>query len=63
LSLSLVQQGFFTQEDARARFLYKINNMLPTRVVGMPHEDLEPAIGDDDALTLGIVVDHLEALL
>ena len=49
--LSLVQLGVLLhQEDARARFLYMVNNMPLTRVVGMLHEVLEPAVGDGDAL-------------
>ena len=38
LPLCLIQLGvgvLLHQEDARARFLYKVNNMLLTRVVGM----------------------------
>ena len=63
LPLCLVQLGVLLhQEDARARFLYKVNNMLLTRVVGMLVEQLEPAVGDGDALLLGVVLAHLEAL-
>ena len=63
LPLCLVQLGVLLhQEDARARFLYKVNNMLLTRVVGMLVEQLEPAVGDGNALLLWVVVSHLEAL-
>ena len=33
-----------------------------TRVVGVLIEQLEPAVGDGDALPLGVVLAHLEAL-
>ena len=36
--------------------------MLLTRMVGMFVEQLEPTIGDGDALLLGVVLAHLEAL-
>jgi hypothetical protein len=63
LPLCLVQLCVLLhQEDARARFLYKINNMLLTRVVGMLVKQLEPAIGDGDALLLLVVLTHFEAL-
>ena len=36
LPLCLIQLGtLLHQEDARARFLYKVSNLLVTRVVGM----------------------------
>ena len=50
------------QEDSRARFFYKVNIILLTRVVGVLVEQLEPAVGDGDALLLGVVLAHLEAL-
>ena len=63
LPLCLVQLGVLLhQEDARTRFLYKVNNMLLTRVVGMLIEQLEPAIGDGDALLLGVVFANFKAL-
>ena len=63
LRLCLVQLGVLLhQEDARARFLYKVNNMLLTRVVGMLVEQLEPAVGDGDALLLRVVLGRLESL-
>jgi hypothetical protein len=63
LPLCLVQLGVLLhQKDACTRFLYKVNNMLLTRVVGMLVEQLEPAVGDGDALLLWVVVAHLEAL-
>jgi hypothetical protein len=63
LPLCLVQLGVLLhQEDARARFLYKVNNMLLTRVVGMLVEQLKPAVGDGDALLLGVVLANFEAL-
>ena len=63
LPLCLVQLGvLFHQEDTRARFLYKVNNMLLTRVVGMLVKQLKPAIGDGNALLLGIVLAHFETL-
>ena len=63
LPLCLVQLGVLLhQEDARPRFLYKVNNMPLTRVVGVLVEQLEPAVGDGDALLLGVVLAHLEAL-
>ena len=51
-----------SSENVRARFLYKVNNMPLTRVVGMLVEQLEPAVGDGDSLLLGVVLAHLEAL-
>jgi hypothetical protein len=63
LPLCLVQLGVLLhQEDACPRFLYKVNNMLLTRVVGMLVEQLEPAVGDGDTLLLRVVFAHLEAL-
>ena len=63
LPLRLVQLGVLLhQEDACTRFIYKVYNMLLTRVVGMLVEQLEPAVGDGDALLLGVVVGRLEAL-
>ena len=63
LPLCLIQLGVLLhQEDANARFLYKVNNMLLTRMVRMLVKQLEPAIGDGDALLLGVVLAHLEAL-
>ena len=63
LPLCLVQLGVLLhQEDACPRFLYKVNNMPLTRVVGMLVEQLEPAVGDGDALLLRVVFTHLEAL-
>jgi hypothetical protein len=63
LPLCLIQLGVLLhQEDARARFLYKVKIMPLTRVVGMLVEQLEPAIGDGNALLLGVVLAHLEAL-
>jgi len=63
LPLCLVQLGVLLhQEDARPRFLYKVNNLLLTRVVGMLVEQLKPAVGDGDALFLRVVLTHLEAL-
>ena len=70
LPLCLVQLGVLLhQEDACARFLYKVNNMVLTRVVRvltrvvrMLVEQLEPAVGDGDALLLRVVLAHLEAL-
>ena len=32
-------------------------------MVWMLHEVLEPSIGDGDALTFGVIITHLEALL
>ena len=53
LPLCRVQLGVLLhQEDASARFFYKVNIMLLTRVVGMLVEQLEPAVGDGDALLL-----------
>ena len=64
LPLCLVQLSVFLhQKDSRPRFFYMVNDMPLTRVVGMLHEVLEPAVGDGDALALGVVVAHLEALL
>ena len=63
LPLCFVQLGMLLhQEDACARFFYKVNNMQLTRVVGMLVEQLEPAVGDGDALLLRVVLAHLEAL-
>ena len=63
LPLGLVQLGVLLhQEDARARFFYKVNSMLLTRVVGMFVEQLEPTVFDSDALLLRVVLTHLEAL-
>ena len=63
LPLCLVQLGMLLHEkDACPRFLYKVNIMLLTRVVGMLRELLEPSVGDGDALFLGVVITHLEAL-
>ena len=50
------------EEDAFPRFLYKVNNMLLTRVVGMIIELFEPAVCDGDSLTLGVVFTNLKAL-
>ena len=64
LPLCLVQLGVLLhQENACSRFLYIVNNMLLTRVVGMLVEQLEPAVGDCDALLLGIVFAHFKRLL
>ena len=63
LPLYLVQLGVLLhQEDARPRFLYKVNNMLLTRLIGMLVEQLEPAVGDGDALLLWVVIANFEAL-
>jgi hypothetical protein len=63
LPLCLIQLGVLLhQEDPRTRFLYKVNNILLTGVVGMLVKQLEPAIGDGDALFLGVVLAHFEAL-
>ena len=63
LPLCLIQLGVLLhQKDARARFLYKVKNMPLTRVVGILVEQLEPAISDGNALLLGVVLAHLEAL-
>ena len=63
LPLCLVQLGMLLhQEDASARFLYRVNTMLITRVVGMFVEQLEPTVGDGDSLLLRVVLAHLEAL-
>ena len=63
LPLCLVQLCVLLhQEDACPRFLYKVNNMLLTRVVGMLVEQLEPTVGDGDTLLLRVVFAHLEAL-
>ena len=62
LPLCLVQLGVLLhQEDARARFFYKVSIILLTRMVGMLVEQLEPAVGDGDALLLRVVFAHLEA--
>jgi len=50
------------KEDARARFFYKVKNILLTRVVGVLVEQLKPAVGDGDALLLGVIFADLEAL-
>jgi hypothetical protein len=64
LPLCLIQLGVLLhQEDARPRFLYKVNNMPLTRVVGMFVEQLEPAVSDGDTLLLRVVLAHLEALV
>ena len=45
LPLHLVQLGVLLhQEDARARFLYKVSNMLLNRVLGMLRELLKPSV-------------------
>ena len=63
LPLCLIQLGVLLhQEDSRARFFYKVNIILLTRVVGMLVEQLEPAVDDGDALLLRVVLAHLEAL-
>ena len=63
LPLCLVQlRVLLHQEDACPRFLYKVNNMLLTRVVGMLVKQLEQAVGDSDTLLLRVVFAHLEAL-
>ena len=63
LPLYLVQLGVLLhQEDARARLLYKVSNMLLTRVVRMLRELLLSALGDGDALTLRVDVAVLDAL-
>ena len=63
LPLCLVKLGVLLhQEDACTRFLYKANNMILTRVVWMLVEQLEPAVGDGDALLLWVVIANLEAL-
>ena len=62
LPLCLVQlRMLLHQEDASPRFLYKVNIMLLTRVVGMFIKLLEPAVGDGYALTFGVILTHLEA--
>ena len=62
LPLCLVQLGMLLhQEDASPRFLYKVNIMLLTRVVGMLIELLQPSVGDGDALTFGVIFTHLKA--
>ena len=50
------------EEDARTRFLYMINNILLTRVIGMLCELFEPSICYCYALTLGVVFTNLKAL-
>ena len=63
LPLCLVQLGVLLyEEDARTRFLYKVNNMLLTRVVGKLRELFEPSVGDGDALTFGVIFTNLKAL-
>ena len=63
LPLRLVHFGVLLhQEDSRARFFYKVNIILLTRVVGMLVEQLEPAVGDGDTLLLRVVFTHIEAL-
>ena len=63
LPLCLVQLGVLLhEEDACPQFLYKVNNILLTRVVWMLIELLEQFVGDGYALTLGVIFTHLEAL-
>jgi len=63
LPLCFVQLGVLLhEEDASTRFLYKVNNMLLTRVIGMLCELFEPSICYCDALTLGVVFTNLKAL-
>jgi len=62
--LGLVQlRMLLHQEDARAGLLYRDYRWGLTGVVGMLHELRVPGVRDGDALTLGVVVLDLEALV